>query len=200
MFKVNINDKKTISSLALYIYRSNFMPDEAKISITHKSLYDKLIEGYYGGAVDVYKPYHDGKVYCYDVNSLYPSVMLNNDMPVGSPLFVNGNIDLHDSKTFGFLKVKVTTPDNLYMPLLHTKINNMGVAPVGEFTGWYFTEELKYAEKLGYKFEILEAHSYSKEYIFKDFVKHFFKIKRESKGADRYLAKLTLISLYGIVW
>ena len=71
-------------------------------------------------------------------------------MPVGIPKLVQGHIDILDKDTFGFLKVKVTAPKDLYMPLLHTKINDMSIAPVGTWTGWYFSEELKFALKLGY--------------------------------------------------
>ena len=103
LFKVNIKKIPTISSLALQIYRSNFMPKKAEISITHIDLYDKLISGYFGGSVDVYKPINplNTKVYCYDVNSLYPAVMMNNDMPLGIPKLVQGHIDIMDKDTFG---------------------------------------------------------------------------------------------------
>ena len=65
------------------------MPEDARIHITDAELYQKLIPGYSGGAVDVYKPENpEGKlVYCYDVNSLYPAVIMHNDMPVGAPTF-----------------------------------------------------------------------------------------------------------------
>jgi DNA polymerase type B, organellar and viral len=50
-------------------------------------------ESYSGGAVDVYIPHNRKgpiskqltKLFYYDVNSLYPSVMLNNPMPIGLP-------------------------------------------------------------------------------------------------------------------
>lgn len=82
--KKQLKDTPTLGSLALKIYRSNFMPEDARISITDAELYQKLKPGYSGGAVDVYKPENpEGtKVYCYDVNSLYPAVMMLNDMPV----------------------------------------------------------------------------------------------------------------------
>ena len=53
-------------------------------------MYEFIKDSYYGGAVDVYKPY--GKnVYRYDVNSLYPYIMKNYPMPVGQPTIVDGD-------------------------------------------------------------------------------------------------------------
>ena len=107
---------------------------------------------------------------------------------------------LYEGEFFGFLKVQVYCPHHLKRPLLPVKHEGHTIFPTGTWIATYFSEEIKEVINLnlGYKFEIIEAHSYSKEYIFKEFVEHFFKIKRESKGADRYLAKLTLNSLYGM--
>ena len=83
LFKINIQEVPTIASLALKIYRSNFMdePEKSKIGITDYNSYQKLIDGYSGGAVDVYKPRSPigENVYCYDFNSLYPTIMKNCD-------------------------------------------------------------------------------------------------------------------------
>ena len=74
LFKLNITSYPTLSSLAFNIYRSNFMSKDVKVPITSLEIYDKLKLGYNGGHVDVYKPYGEN-LYCYDVNSLYPSVI-----------------------------------------------------------------------------------------------------------------------------
>jgi DNA polymerase elongation subunit (family B) len=85
----------TISSLAFKLFRSNYLPelDKQKIkipAITGK-IYDDIKKSYTGGAVDVYKPYGEN-IKVYDVKSLYPSVMLNNPMPIGDPTYFEGNI------------------------------------------------------------------------------------------------------------
>ncbi len=128
MFKVNITKIPTISSLALLIYRSNYMPKDAQIHLTDSKLYNLLRTGYTGGAVDVYKPRppiingKPCKVYAYDVNSLYPSVMLKNDKPVGKPTFIKGHLDIHDPKVFGFVFVDVSAPEDLHIPLLQVRV------------------------------------------------------------------------------
>lgn len=50
---------------------------------------------------------------------------------------------------------------------------------------------------LGYEFEIIEAIEFSRIKLFSDFIKHFYKIKKESTGATRFIAKLHLNTLYG---
>lgn len=177
------------------------MPEDARISITSVELYQKLIPGYSGGAVDVYKPENpDGKlVHCYDVNSLYPAVMMLNDMPVGAPTFVEGHLDLTDPATFGFLRVKVTAPDNLYLPLLQTSLNGTSLAPLGTWEGWYFSEELKFALNLGYTFEVLEGVLFERGRIFFDYVSTLYKLRNTFSKEDprNLICKLLLNTLYG---
>jgi len=56
LFRVNIINYPTLSSLAFAIFRVVFLKD-AKIPIITGELYNFIKKGYSGGAVDVYKPY-----------------------------------------------------------------------------------------------------------------------------------------------
>lgn len=164
-----------------------------------------LRTGYTGGAVDVYKPRppiingQRSKVYAYDINSLYPSVMLQNDMPVGKPTFIKGHIDIHDAQVFGFVYVDVTAPDNLHIPLLQIRVKGRTVAPIGSWSGWYFTEELKYAEKLGYKFTVQKGVLYERAKIFTEYVSTLYTMRKTFTKDDprNLICKLLLNSLYG---
>ena len=80
------------------------------------------------------------------------------------------------------------------------KFKGKTIFPTGVWIGTYFSEELKAVRNLnlGYTFEILEAHTYSRGQLFNSFVEHFFLIKKYSKGVARFLAKLCLNSLYGM--
>jgi hypothetical protein len=151
----------------------------------------KLKNAYFGGAVDVFTPQSlpGQKVYCYDLNSLYPAVMLKNDFPVGTPTFIEGSVDLHAQDTFGFLKVKVTAPTDLNLPLLMTKLNGRTVAAVGTWTGWYFTEELKLAATLGYEFEVLEGVLFERSpNLFSAYVQTLYNLRKNfSKNDPRNL-------------
>lgn len=201
MFQVNISDIPTISSLALQIYRSNFMPEHARIGITDAKLYDKLHAAYMGGAVDVYTPQSEPMhtVYCYDVNSMYPAVMRDMDYPVGPPTFFEGHIDLNDHNTFGFLRVQVTAPKDLFAPLLMTRVGGRTVAPLGTWTAWYFSEELKLALTLGYEFKVLEGILYERGKIFSGYVDTLYKLRKSYASDDprNLICKLLLNSLYG---
>ena len=66
------------------------------------------------------------------------------------------------------------------------------------FEGIYFSEELKlYLKNKYYNITYLEVYEFSKFYPFKDYVNTFYKIKSNSLGIDRFIAKLLLNNLYG---
>jgi hypothetical protein len=94
-------------------------------------------EGYTGGSTDMYipKPPKGIKVYCYDVNSLYPSVMINKEMPIGLPIKFIGDIRKFEENPFGFFYVKVTAPDNILHPIIQTHIKSSEgvrtISPIG---------------------------------------------------------------------
>lgn len=219
-FKVNINRYPTLPSLAFGIFRTNFLGYnlnlDRKIPILVGEIYDFIKKSYTGGAVDMYIPHSKEKMYCYDVNSLYPFVMATNDMPLGEPKHFTIN-NLPDSdfdfisyykkefgeKPFGFFKAKITSPTKLKHPIIQTKIKTPAglrtVAPLGTWTDVIFSEEMYNAEKLGYKFEIQEGYIFKRGNIFKNYITTLYKIKENSEKSDpMYLiSKLLMNSLYG---
>lgn len=70
----------------------------------------------------MYEPYSAEPTYLYDKNSLYPHVMLKNEMPVGPARSFEGDISKIDPKAFGFFRVTVNTPKYLHKPILQTKV------------------------------------------------------------------------------
>lgn len=200
-FEIDVLSTPTLSSLALTIYRSCYLKD-SKIPIITGKLYNELKKSYSGGSVDLYKPY--GKnIYRYDVNSLYPYVMKKFPMPVGTPYYFEGNILDIDKDAFGFFNVKVTSPKDIKNPILQTKINTgkgfSTVCPLGNWTGMYFSEEIKNAMKYGYKFKVISGYLFKKRYIFNGYVDDLYKIKSNSdkNSPDYIISKLLLNSLYG---
>ena len=198
-FNIDIVDVLSTSTLSLKIFRKKFLKTNIPIL---KSLEDMFIRAsYFGGATDFYKAI--GKLlYYFDVNSLYPYAM-KKPMPLNLikkyTLEESSQIDL--TKFFGFLKVKVTITKNskLINPMLPCKYQGKTIYPYGTWIGTYFvaSEELKAMLPLGYKFEVLEAMEFDKCNLFSDFINHFYEIKKNTKGATRFIAKLHLNTLYG---
>lgn len=116
-YRINITSHPTIASLAFTILRSNFLSDNNLLPKSKGELENALRSAYFGGRTEVFKPlgYY---LYAYDFNSLYPYAMLQ-DMPVGEPTF---SLVKDLSKIFGFVKVKVTSPDNIYIPVLPCRV------------------------------------------------------------------------------
>ena len=71
----------------------------------------------------------------YDVNSLYPHVMASQPMPVGPINYFEGNVFKQNPDAFGFFYCKVTTPEDMNIPLLQTKVDTgeglRTIAPLG---------------------------------------------------------------------
>ena len=116
-YRLNITYFITISALSIAIFRSNFLDDKTFLPRTKGSLDDAIRSAYYGGRCEIFKPY-GYNLNAYDFNSLYPYGMLQ-DLPVGQPIY---SLIKDLSKIFGFVKVKVTTPDNIYVPVLPCKV------------------------------------------------------------------------------
>jgi hypothetical protein len=139
MFKIDFTKYPTLPSLAFAIYRSNFMSKNTipKILGSHHYI---LKKAYYGGITEAYKPY-GRSIKSYDVNSLYPSVMHDCEMPVGIPTYFLGDISYIHKKNipFGFFRVKVKAPLDIKCPPLplkfKTREGKRTIFPVGEWEG-----------------------------------------------------------------
>lgn len=141
MFRINIHKYPTLSSLAFAIYRAHYLKDSKFPLITGNMFYE-FKKGYTGGAVDVYKPYGEN-IYKYDVNYLYPYIMRDIPMLVGSPVYFEGDITLIENKPYGIFDCEVVAPDNLKEPIIQKQVkpsNGMRtIAPSGKWSGTYFS-------------------------------------------------------------
>jgi DNA polymerase type B, organellar and viral len=203
-FNVDAFKYSTISSLAFAIFRTNYLKNH-KIPLITGKIYDDLKPSYTGGGCDVYKPFsfEKKKIYGYDVNSLYPYVMGKELMPVGNPIYFEGDITKIKDNPFGFFEVEINAPEDLYTPLLQTRLKTENgkrtVSPVGNWIGTYFTEELKEAIKLGYSIKILRGYLFEKDIVFDKFISDLYLLKQNSNkdSADYIIYKLLMNSLYG---
>lgn len=191
-------------SLALTIFRTKFYdPNHWPIHLPSKNEDRFIRRGYYGGHTDVYIP-HGTNLYYYDVNSLYPYIMKTFDMPGGVPVW-HGHFENQDlSNLFGFIEAYVITPEGMnrpFLPLRDKKTNTL-FFPTGDFVGVYYSEELKYAQGLGYKIVPIRGYLFEKKPSpFNNFITTLYeeRVKANKRGdtAMGYVYKLFMNSLYG---
>jgi len=126
-FKINIHKSLTLPSLAMRIYRTHYMTKDSIYQILGWSETNKpewsIRNSYTGGSVDVYIPHNRItsffgnikarfiKLFYYDVNSLYPYVMANFNMPIGKPTVFEGDIRKIEPDAYGYFYCKITSPD-----------------------------------------------------------------------------------------
>ena len=196
--KIDITKLTTNSAISFKIFRTNYL-DETKLPIIKGNTHNEIRNAYYGGVVEVYKNEGFDLKY-YDINSLYPFAMLN-DMPTGDMLF---STDPNLSNYFGIVFVEVDTSNlnskYLNYPLLPHKIEGRLYNPLGKWTGWYFSEEVKLACSFGYNIKVLYGYKLDKSSnVFNSFVNKYFDIKAgiSDINMDRTTAKLLLNSLCG---
>lgn len=202
LFNVNLIHYLSLSSLSLNIYKSKFHDSKRHpIEVLKGNKEFFVRKSYIGGIVDVYKPYlKDG--YHYDINSLYPFIMMNYDMPVGVGKLSTDSNFLQSDAFFGFLDVTVvylSFDKTSNIPFLPFFDENKGLLSAkGIWRGTYFSEEIKYAKKLGYLIIYHKGLSYERGKIFKNFVKTIYDIRLKNRNTPlEYTTKLILNSLYG---
>jgi hypothetical protein len=84
LFYIDITKYFTIPSIAMSIYRTNYLNDY-KIYIPEDKEYIYFKKSYRGGLTNIIIPkINDG--YIYDINSLYPFIMKTKKMPLGKPI------------------------------------------------------------------------------------------------------------------
>lgn len=178
-FRLNIHKYTTLPSLAFAIFRSYFLDDKkVKIPIILGQMYNYFQIGYTGGSVDVFKVFGEN-LFRYDINSLYPYSMKNNPMPIGNPIYFEGDIFKFIDNPFGVFKVKVTAPKEIKHPILQRRFKINGVfstiSPIGTWEGVYFPEELKNALKYGYKIEVIDRFIFTeKAKIFTEYIDQLY--------------------------
>jgi hypothetical protein len=189
----------SLPSLAIKIFLKDFY-DFQKGAIENCTGNKEIFirKSYKGGTVDVFKPYMKNG-YHYDINSLYPYVMKEFKYPVGKGVFIKSN-EINLDTFFGFLEVELHCPVSIKIPLLtkYDKFKGL-ICPSGSWKDIYFSEELKVAKSLGYRFKILRGISYKKKNIFVSIIDKFHGLRSQySKNSpSNTILKLLMNSLYG---
>jgi hypothetical protein len=196
--KIDITKLPTISSIAFKIFRANYL-EKNKLPIIKGNAHNEMRNAYYGGVVEVFR--NEGtNLNLYDVTSLYPFAMLN-DMPTGETLF---STDPNINNYFGIVYVEIDTanldPKFINYPLLPHRIDTRMYNPLGKWSGWYFSEEIKLAISVGYSVKVIYGYKFNKTpNVFNTYVNKFFDVKAglSKIDMDRNTAKMILNSLAG---
>lgn len=201
----------TTASLAMKVFKLNYEDDYKDICSTNwrgewNSFCEEFIrQGYYGGRTEVFKPeLKDG--YHYDVNSLYPYVMRDNEFPVGYFKKFDGNKALWAYRHWqatkigaGFAEANIYVPEDMHIPPLPIRHSNKLMFPVGNLSGVWTFPEIENAVKHGCVIKKIKQVIYFKKTapVFNAFIEDHEELKTNSTGAKRAFAKLMQNSLYG---
>lgn len=210
----------TVASQALKVFRT-FMDERIMGCPTdgpdHMNV-DKFVrKGYFGGRTEVFRPHFKSKkgskISCWDINSLYPSVMRDFEYPTR---FKKWSWK-YNPKEFGFWEATVFVPKDMYVPPLGTLIHidrktkkvesvsdsSQGkfIFPTGTFSGVWSSIELEYAKSLGVKVLRIGKGAIFENggYIFRHFIDELYEMrqKAEKDSVDSFICKLLLNSCYG---
>lgn len=154
-----------------------------------------------------FKGYHKKNGIVLDVNSLYPSVMMNRILPYGEPRWVDGEVKPTKERPLVIFSVTFTAKlKKNHIPCIQIKGHSI-------FSATEYLTDIKEPVTLmvtnvdwdlyqeHYDIDILEYGGgwafHATKGLFDEYINKWSKIKAESKGAIRELAKLMLNALYG---
>lgn len=183
-------------------YQHRFMPEG--LTIHQDETVVKLErEAYMGGRNEAFKlgKVDAKKIYCYDVNSMYPSIMRNQEFPyqlidyLEYPYMKNLPFIM---KNFAVVaEILVDSDEACYAVRYKDKL----IFPVGVFRCFVTTTGLKYALEHGHLKQCYRIAVYEKMNLFKEYVDYFYHLKVDAKKSGDFavekMVKVFLNSLYG---
>jgi len=193
-FSILIDKYPTTPSLAFAVFRSKYLKD-GTIPIINGEI-DEFIRGSFtGGSTEMIIPYGEN-IYVYDVNSLYPFQMANQEFPIGK---INRFIDLNEvpENNLWFGKAIVTSKTDMHIPYLQIH-RNRTISPNGTF-GMIITSAEYYNALKDYNIQILGGYHFKGGNLFYDYVTDIYKLRMNYPKSHplNYIAKLLMNSLYG---
>lgn len=184
----------TLAGQAMRVFRT-FLREPIYAPSDHVSKFAR--KAYLGGRTEIFKPFcRKGPLYEYDVNSLYPSVMVDNPYPTGRAYFTYE----FEPDRLGIYHAFATANPDSHIPVLGLVVDNKYIFPHGTFEGYWTSAELLYAKSLGYKIEIKKGVVWpEKQYLFKNFITSLYDIRMTSpkNSVSDIMAKLLMNSSYG---
>lgn len=189
-----VGPKFTVASQALQVFRGT-LRDPVPSCSTSADIFVR--RSYAGGRVEIFKPIYSNRapLYLYDVNSLYPFVMRDAEMP-GAFL---GCSERYDAEKMGFIDCEVHVPKETRLPLLWVKSPKF-IFPTGNLRGVWSMLEIAMAVSAGVKITRVHKCAYfeSAGPIFKSYVTEMYALRKSAQSeAENIAAKYLLNSLYG---
>ena len=164
----------------------NNLPNKSNLEEQARHQHIDVRKAFFGGRTEGFKTYHKcndkEKIFYYDIVSLYPTVNALDDYAVGFNRYVN-NLQVNDiisGKFFGLVKVDISPPKDLYIPVLPDNSQKKLLFHLNYMEEKTFTSvELQLALKLGYEIKKIYSALEYKKYtgLMKDYVEFFLKIK-----------------------
>ena len=197
-----LNMKLTRGSDAFNLFRHTISKDLIRRSnnITHLR---KEFGSYFGGRTEAFKigKLPDEKWYKFDINSLYPFVMVHEDYPVRLlDSYFKITPDQAISKLDGHVGLAYVQAD-IDFPAIPVMNKKSPFYPIGKIGGYYTGKELEWILLHGTDIYIDEFHVYESKPIFKQVITELnsFKEKASQEGneLDRTNVKLIMNSIYG---
>lgn len=187
----------TIASLSMYKFRREFLEDNLfNPKLGNGGKLDAFFsESYAGGRVECFKPGLYDRVYVYDVNSLYPSVMVSAEIPISLPY----KTYTYSIKQCGFYRVEFKQYNKELPPVLWEKTKN-GLEFVYEGVGVFYYQEINLLKQVGGDIKVIEGYIFPKtKKVFTKFVEFFYgtRLKNYDNKALNFCYKIILNSLYG---
>lgn len=189
----------TAASLAMRIFKERFIPEGVNLfkpSLKPESDLDKwLSRSYAGGRVECFQGGSHQLINVYDINSLYPSVMLDAEIPDCCGINTNSYIPEH----IGFYEVEFEQLDKTLPPVLWIKTHETGLEFVYKGEGVFCSIEIDKALEIGVTIKVIKGYFYPRTAkVFFDYVTTHYNLRLENKDKPLdHICKLLLNSLYG---
>jgi hypothetical protein len=202
----------TASSSAFTSWRkTNWMMFKNRMNKPADEEINKMIDKSYKGGITKLNPIHFNKVltdvYSYDVNSMYPAQMLDT-MPIGTPTIFDDLASAKSNPKYKKFLLAVYVNEAQIIKGYHAFIGfNAGFLKTNYVYKDRFNDEFIYMWEEEYRlFDLYYYHDsyiakvlgfYQATNVFTKYIGHWSKLKENSTGVERYMAKLMLNSLYG---
>lgn len=196
------NFQITAASQAFSAFRHRFMDTQIYIH-NHDKATALERESYHGGRVECFfiGNYTASKVYCLDVNSMYPFVMKEKVVPIKLiKHYDKPTLELFKTvrESFGYI-VEATL--QIEKPILPVVREGRLLFPTGVIKGVFTKPELELALQSGSLREVSKLNVYEERKIFARFVDFFYnerlKFREQGNVAFAYISKILMNYLYG---